>query len=441
MLDPVALAIAVAALLIAAGLAWVLRGRDLATLRTERDAARTESARWQAEAATHATALAALQATQAERDAAHARQLLAMKTEFQQLAGDALAAAQTRFNAQAEETLKRHREETGQNIASSRAELAKLLTPVSETLTRYQTELKSIEEARVHAYGGLRQQLADVAQGQAAVRDEAARLATALRSSGKTAGRWGEEQLQRTLELGGLRLGIDFTLQTSQAGDDGRQRRPDAIINLPGGRELVIDSKCSLNDYLTAAGATSDEERRAALARHAAAFRAHAQGLALKSYWSEFAASADFVIMFIPGENFLSAALETDLDLLGWAMDRRVILTGPTNLLALARTVSMVWKQETLARQAAEIGEEAGRLYAAISTMAEHVQKLGRNLTQSVGNYNDFVASLERNVLPKARRLPDMGVETGKKDLPETKLIEATLRPPTAPELLPPPAE
>jgi DNA recombination protein RmuC len=196
--------------------------------------------------------VARLDATQIERDAAHAAAITGLREEFARVAGEALATAQAGFAAQAAETLAAHREAATANLTANKADLAGLLTPVAETLKRYQLDLKAVEQDRLNAYGGLMQELAGVAQGQQAVREEAAKLSTALRSSGKTAGRWGEEQLQRTLEMGGLRLGVDFRLQTSQADEEGRQKRPDAIISLPGDRELVIDSKCSVQDYLNA---------------------------------------------------------------------------------------------------------------------------------------------------------------------------------------------
>ena len=216
---------------------------------------------------------------------------------------------------------------------------------------------------------------------------------------------------------------------------DGQRRRPDAVLKLPGGRELVVDSKCSLADYLAASEAETDSDRQAALKRHALSVRSHAKGLSEKAYWKEFAQSADFVVMFLPGENFLSAALEQDLDLLGWALDQRILLAGPTNLLAIARVVAMVWRQEKMAEEARAIGELGAELYASLATMTEHVGRVGRNLGEASGAYNDFIASLESRVLTKARRFPDMGVDKGKKPIPELAPVEKSLRLVQAPEL------
>jgi DNA recombination protein RmuC len=362
----------------------------------------------------------------------------ALKAEFARLSAEALKGSQEQFLQMAEAAVKRQREAAQQELEANKAALAGLLQPVSETLGRYQEGLKAIEEKREQAYGSLAQQLAAVAQGQGQVQAEAARLATALRSSGRVAGSWGESQLRNVLELAGLREGIDFTLQTVADGEAGAQR-PDAIIRLPRDRQLIVDAKCSLADFLAAAGEADETARRAALARHARAVRAHAQGLAQKAYWTQFGQAADFVVMFLPGENFLAAALEQDTALLDWAFANRILLAGPINLLAIAKTVALVWRQETLAAEAREIGKLGADLHKALADMGEHVAGLGRNLGQAMGAYNAFVGSLERNVLPKARRFTELGVESGKKALPDLAPVSVEPRLPAAPELIAPP--
>ena len=371
----------------------------------------------------------------AERDRVHARQLEEMRGEFQRLAAEALERAQKQFLVQSEETLKFHRAEAAKGLTDSREALAGLVTPIRETLNRYGEELKTLEQKREQAYGSLSEQLQSVALGQQAVKAEAGKIVAALRSSSRASGAWGEAQLRNVLDMAGLREGIDFELQASTTDAEGQRRRPDAVLKLPGGRELVVDSKCSLADYLLASEAESDSDRQAALKRHALSVRSHAKGLSEKAYWKEFAASADFVVMFLPGENFLSAALEQDLDLLGWALDQRILLAGPTNLLAIARVVAMVWRQEKMAEEARAIGELGAELYASLATMTEHVGRVGRNLGEATSAYNDFIASLETRVLTKARRFPDMGVEKGKKPIPELAPVEKSLRLVQAPEL------
>lgn len=442
----------VAGFVVALAVGWLVWGRTVAASTQRAGAAERELAAASTEAKrvpeleqqladlrdtlTDANAqLAALRASGEERDRAHAVQLQQMKEQFGQLAGDALQRAQEQFLALADERFAKHSEVADKGLAKNKAELAELIAPMRETLARYETQLKEIETARTDAYGALKAQIANVAQGQLAVRDEASKLVTALRSSGKTAGSWGEQQLRNTLEMAGLREGIDFTLQTTTAGEEGA-KRPDAIINLPGGRNLIVDSKCSLGDYLGAADADGEDGRRAAYRRHAACVRNHAKGLAEKAYWRDFGQSADFVILFLAGENFLSAALEHDLGLLGWAFDQRILLAGPINLLAIAKTVALVWRQETLAEEAQKIGALGADLHASIATMADHVARVGNNLDSAVRAYDDFVGSLERNVLPKARRFTELGVDKGKKPVAALAEIGRATRTAVAPELV-----
>ena len=440
---------ALAGLVIGLAVGWVLWGRALAAARAEVVEYRVRIGGHAVEVAAQqgrlaelagvetanrrlADELAGLKAQHAERDAGHARQLAELQATFAALAAKALDGAQAAFLERAEARFAEHKtlSETG---------MAALLAPVAETLTRYEGELKKVEVARAEAYGGLREQVTALALGNARVSDEASKLVSALRSSGKTSGSWGEQQLRNVLEMAGLRETIDFSLQTSTGGEDGG-KRPDAIINLPGGRQLIVDSKCSLNDYLSAGEAETEDARRAAYKRHAAAVRTHARGLGDKNYWKDFGASADFVVMFLPGENFLSAALEHDLPLLGWAFDQRILLAGPINLLAIAKTVALVWRQETQAEQWREIGALGAALHASIATMVEHLAGVGKNLTQAVNAYNGFVGSLEANVLPKARRFTDLGVDPGKKSVAMLAPIDGKPRIAAVPELLPPPA-
>ncbi|WP_243446647.1 DNA recombination protein RmuC [Polymorphobacter fuscus] len=459
-----------AGLLVALLLGWALWARPLAAMRGERDALKAETAMATAEvvrqkelraghavevqtltarnaelaAAEHqrealAGELAAVRAAQAERDRAHAAEVARTVDTFQALAAKALDGAQAKLAERAEALMVRQREAAGAGLEANRNQLAELIAPVKDTLVKYEARLGEVEAARTEAYGGLKEQLAAVAAGQRQVSDEAAKLVSALRSSSKTSGSWGEQQLLNTLEMAGLRAGVDFTLQTHVAGET-MARRPDAIINLPGGRQLIIDSKCSLKDYLEGVEATGEGERLAAFKRHAESVRRHAKGLSDKAYWNEFGTAADFVVMFIPGENFLSAAMEHDLPLLGWAFEQRILLAGPINLLAIAKTVALVWRQEKLAEEAREIGKLGAELHAAIATMADHVAGVGRNLSQAVGSYNAFVGSLEGNVLPKARRFTEMGVEKGKKSVAAVGVVDAAVRAVAARELLPRPA-
>ncbi len=437
------LAAALAGLILGAAIGYALWARAASQAQAQTSRTATDLAAAHARAEGHAVAaqrlatleprhsalaeeLAALKAGSAARETALAEQASALRAQFETLAKAALQQSQAHFRDLAKVALEEHR-------TTADAGLKELLTPVSETLKRYEDGLKGFELRREQAYGSITEQLTSVSAGQARVGEEASKLVSALRSSSKTSGRWGEQQLRNVLEMGGLRDGIDFMLQPSVITEEG-SRRPDAIINLPGGRKLIVDSKCSLEDYLRA-GETDEAGRQDALRRHAAAVRTHIRALGDKAYWKEFGQSADFVVMFLAGENFLAAALEQDLKLLDEAFQRRVLLAGPTNLLAIAKIVALVWQQKTLAAQAREIGVLGADLYASIATMAEHVECVGVHLGKAVGFHNKMVGSLETNVLPKARRLPELGVDKGKKAVPELVPIEIERRLAVAPEL------
>lgn len=401
---------------------------ELAALRSrfeERERAQ-EEARAERERV-HAEALA-------ERDRVHARQLAEMRGEFQRLAAEALERAQKLFTEQAEETLKRHRTEAARGLSDSREALAGLVTPMAETLARYGEELKQLEARREQAYGSLSEQLQALSRSEALVREEAGRIVAALRGSAKASGSWGEAQLRRVLELAGLTEGIAFDLQASETDADGRQKRPDAILHLPGGRQLIVDSKCALDDYVSAAEAPSDDARAQARARHARRVREHVKALAAKAYWDQFGQAADFVVMFLPGENFLWAALEEDPELHLWAMNQRVLLVGPTNLLAVARVVASVWRQEKVAEEAKEIGRLGAELYERLAKMTEHANRVGRNLDEATKAWNQFIGSYESRVLVTGRRFEELGVVRAMESLPEPRQVETALRLVQAPE-------
>ena len=412
-----------------------LKHSEIAGARDHAQARLAELAGVEAAKSELAIKLAAVEAERTERDRAHAAEVARTAATFAALAGQALDAAHLKLAEANEAALVRHREAAGAGLETNRAALAELIAPMRDTLAKYEVKLDEVEKARTESYGGLKEQLLAVTTGQQRVSDEASKLVSALRSSGKTSGSWGEQQLKNVLEMAGLRDGIDFDVQASTSGDGGA-KRPDAIIKLPGGRQLIVDSKCSLNDYLSAAEADSEDARRVAHKRHAAAVRVHAKGLSEKAYWKDFGHAADFVVMFLPGENFLSAALEHDLGLWSWASDQRILLAGPTNLLAIAKIVALTWNQERQSQEWREIGKLGAELHASVAVMTEHVLGLGKNLGQAVNGYNAFVRSLESNVLPKARRFTELGVEEGKRAIAPVGLIEASPAAVSARELL-----
>lgn len=364
--------------------------------------------------------LAALRATLDARQKAFEAEIARTTERFEALAGKALEGAQAQF-------LERAQARFAEHATTSEASLKQLLQPVSETLTRYEAEIRKIETARTEAYSGLSETVKLVREGQESVRLEAAKLVNALRASPKARGRWGEQQLKNVLEMAGLSEHADFQTEVSVDVEDGRLR-PDVIVRLPGGRQLVIDAKCSMNAFLDACDATDEVARGAHLASHARALRVHADSLGRKAYWDQFAGSADYVIMFIPGEQFLSGALEADAGLWEYAFERKVLIATPTNLVAIARTVAVVWRQEQMSTDARQIGDLASELYKRLTAMGSHLEKLGLNLDKAVRSYNGFVGSLETSVLPQGRKLLELKVEPGAARLPELDPIETSVR-------------
>jgi DNA recombination protein RmuC len=310
---------------------------------------------------------------------------------------------------------------------ASEVKLKALLQPVETTLKRYEEGLQRVEKERVDSYAGLREQVELVRAGQGQVRDEARRLVTALTSSPKQRGRWGERSLQNVLVQAGLVEGIDFNMEVSTESEDGRLR-PDAVVNLPQGRKLIIDAKCSLNAYLDACDEVDDEKKAACFKAHLASILRHAQQLGSKNYWAEFGDSAEFVVMYIPGEHFLSAALEQDDELWEKAFKNKVLLATPTNLVAIARTVASVWRQERLAEAAEEIANLGKELHLRIATMAEHIARMGKNLSTANTAYNQMVGSFESQVLTQARRFEGLGAGS-QKAMDTPPMVEASPRP------------
>ena len=340
--------------------------------------------------------------------------------EFQNTGSKVLGEAQEAFLRRAEERF-RQAEETGEQ------KIKALLSPVGERLQSYERQVNELEAKRIDAFGQLTALMQAMSEGQRAVQAEAMKLSSALTNAPKARGRWGEQQLKNLLETCGLSEHTDFSLEHSIDTDEGRLR-PDAIVRVPGGKVLVIDAKVSLNAYQEAFNADNDEARGAALEAHVRSMKNHVQQLSAKSYQSQFEEAPDYVVMFAPGEHFVAAALEHDPQLWDFAFEKRVLLATPTNLVAIARTVAQVWRQDALAQEAREIGRLATELYDRIATAGDHLKRVGSGLETAVGNYNKFVGSYERNVLSSARRLRDKGIETGKRDVDEVPLVESAPR-------------
>ena len=383
---------------------------ELATIRADRDAARADLAAMNAQSEAFEARLA---------DMREAKDVMA--TQFNDLANKALTDAQKAFLDRAEARFRQSEELAGQNLKS-------LLQPVNDRLTRYEQGVAKVEAERRDAFGDLKGQIEQMRLGQERVSGEAAKLVNALRNAPKARGRWGEQQLRNVLESCGLAEHTDFAMEVSVADGEGGRLRPDAIVRVPGGKSLIIDAKVSLNAYQDAFGAVDEAERRAGLTAHVASIRTHIAGLAAKSYWSQFDDTPDYVIMFIPGEHFLSAALEHDHDVWQFAFDKRVLLATPTNLVAIARTVAAVWRQEKLASEARAIGALGKELYDRLAKAGEDLRKVGSGLTSAVNNYNSFVSSFESRALVSARKFRDLNIEPGAREIGAAEPVEALAR-------------
>jgi DNA recombination protein RmuC len=433
--------IAVIALGLGALIGWLIGSRAAAAA-----AQVIDSLRLQLDAVTEerdanrsvANELAAVRAAQEERDRAFEEQLKLMReaketlsAQFAEIGGKLLGEAQDQF-------LKRADARFSQAGEKHEEKLKTLLQPVEHTLKRYEEGLAKVEKDRVGSYESLQQAVSQLVQGNDLVRKETQRLANVMVSSPKARGRWGEQQLRTILESAGLAENVDFTLQDSVS-DGERLLRPDCVINLPGGRCIVVDVKCPLVAFEQAFDEEDEGRRAALLLQHAAALKTYAADLGKKGYWRQFHLSPDFVIMFVPGEHFLSAAAERAPDLIETAFRNGVIIASTINMLALAKIMAGMWRQEAIAAQAQEVADVGKELYKRLAVMAGHVAKLGRNLGLATGAYNDFVGSLESQVLTQAKRFEALKIETSGKVIETMPMVEASPRPLT--KLAPAPAD
>ncbi len=344
---------------------------------------------------------------------------------FANLSGKALRENNDQFLTLAQESLKQFQVKADADLAARQEAVAHLVKPLQESLKRSEEQVRLIERERKEAYGSLTRYLETLTQSQQELRHETRSLVQALRRP-EVRGRWGEITLRRLVELAGMVDHCDFYEQESSAGDGGTIR-PDMVIRLPDDRELVVDVKTPLDAYLSAMEAADDATRNRELDRHARQVRQRVRELAGKSYWQQFAKAPDFVVLFIPGEQFLSAALTLDGDLLEDALRDKVILATPTSFIALLRAVAYGWRQLVVAEHAERIRDLGAELYGRLATFGEHLARLGRQLGQSVESYNKAVGSLERQVLPSARRFPEMGISV-KKPIEELNPLESIPR-------------
>jgi DNA recombination protein RmuC len=309
------------------------------------------------------------------------------------------------------------------------------LTPIKETLEKFETQSRALETKRLADVAAIPRLLTTMTEGQAQLRKETGNLVTALRSP-NVRGRWGEIQLKRVVELAGMVKHCDFDEQPTERTDEGRLLRPDLIVKLAGGKNVLVDSKAPLEAYLDAIAADDEVTRQAHLSRHARLVRDHMTQLGQKGYWKTFGVTPEFVFMFMGDEGFFRAALDHDPSLLEAGIESgvvRVIPASPTTLIAMLRTIAYAWQQEAVAESAREVGQLGRELYERLGTFAKHFSKIGRSLDTAVGSYNEAVGSFESRVLVSARKFSDHGITSDAP--PETPIVERQTRPFFAPEL------
>ncbi|MEJ7932771.1 DNA recombination protein RmuC [Sphingobium sp. AN558] len=403
-----------------ASAAFERRGQELAALGQRLEAV-------QAEREEALRELAALTSDTRARAEAFEAQIVALKdakeqlsAQFSEIGGKLLDHAKADFLTRADQRFAQANEK-------SEAQLKTLLSPVETTLKRYEEGLQRVEKDRVGSYAELREAVSQVQLGQGQVRDETAKLVNALRAAPKTRGRWGEQQFKNLIETAGLSQHVDFSEEVSVTVEDGRLR-PDFIIRLPGDQQMVVDVKCSLVAYLNAVDQVDPAIRDAHMIEHARALRTHADALGRKAYWEQFEKAPDFVIMYVPGDNFVTAALEADMDLWERAARNRVIICGPATFLPLARTLAGHWRQAKMQDQARQVGQLGKELYERLAVAATHLKRLGSGLNSAVTNYNSFVGSFDTRVLSTGRKFRDLDIETGGKEIEATEPLDIVAR-------------
>lgn len=448
-MEPLVLIVIVVAALGGAGLGWYLGNRKAAALRAERDDymqrcrdalkdidiekrlnERIPNLEAELKTVIDARDEALRKITKLETEAANfdtrlqefvaAQDTLAVK--FGEVGSKLLSEAKQQFFEQAKQTF-------GQTEKAAEAKISALLAPVKDTLARYEEGVTKVENDRREAYGTLTGLIEGMRTGQEAVRSEAAKLVLSLRGNPKTPGRWGEKHFQNLIELAGLAPFVDYEREKSFDLESGRIR-PDYVIRLPGGQSLVVDIKCSVDHYISAVESVVQSERERYLDSHAQSVLAHADALSKKSYTEHLSDAPEYVIMYIPGDNFFSAALEADPGLWDRSAKKGVIISCPSTFLPLAHSLANMWRSFKLEKDAAEVARLGKDLYARMCAMTDNLRLVGKGILSAMDNYNSFLGSLEGSVLPQARKFKELSIDTANREIAELAPVDRVLREP-----------
>lgn len=409
--------------------AWfAYRSAGVEPIRTERDRLRTELQDVRKQNLDLATELAAAKAQRNERSESE-------EARFVEIATKALQASQASFMVLANETFEKHKQAAAGGVKE-------VLTPAQEALAKLATSVEALEKARLQDKSAINEQVKQIVDAVGTTNKTTTQLLSALRASPKMRGRWGEQTLRNVLELSGLSAHVDFKEQFSTTDGEGARLRPDVVINLPGGRCIVVDSKVALSGYLDAVEATDDATRELHLKKHLAELKSHVKNLASKEYQKHVPDTAEFVVLFVPGENFLAAAAERDPNLFDDAFSQKVILTTPTTMVALAKSIAYGWRQEDSAKNTQKIAELGREMHSRMAIMVDKMAKVGDSIEKSVKSYNELVGSVESRVLPQARKFKELGAGDAGIEIAAPQQIESApraLAPPEQLELMPPP--